>query len=69
MTYDSYAVDGSEWPFTKNIIDLVRCSVVFENSNDLLNGIETFANLVSNNKTRCIHKILRIKNGFYGKNT
>ena len=60
----SYAVDGSEWPFTKNIIDLVRCSVVFDNSKDLLNGIRTFNRLVTANETGCIIEILRIKNGF-----
>ena len=53
-----------EWPYTQYIIDLVRCSVVFDNSRDLVTGINSFINMVKNKKTFSICKILRIKNGF-----
>ena len=43
---------------------MVRCSVVFENSEKLIDGIKTFRNLVSKKKCGCIAEILRIKNGF-----
>ena len=61
--YNSYAVDGSEWPFTKNIIDLVRCSIVFKNSKELLDGMQRFSKLIPY-ESGCISRISRVKNGF-----
>ena len=56
--------DGYEWPTTRNIIDLIRTSVVFENSKDLLDGVAIFSKCVENKKAGCIKAILRCKNGF-----
>ena len=53
-----------EWPTTKSIIDLVRCSVVFKTSKDLVNAIKIFKKMVSNNKCKSIREIKRVKNGF-----
>ena len=53
-----------QWPHTSSIIDLVRCSAVFNTLNDLINGINAFILIVKNNKSGCIKKIVRIKNGF-----
>ena len=59
-----------EWPYTKNIIDLVRCSVVFKNSKELWNGINGFLKQYNStffytiNSPFVIKQILRIKNGF-----
>ena len=53
-----------EWPFTKSIVDLVRCSVVFKNSKDLMHGVNTFIDLVDSGKAGTISEIVRIKNGF-----
>ena len=52
------------WPHTCNVIDLVRCSVVFNDSKDLIYGINKFFDIVSKNKGGCIKKILRVKNGY-----
>ena len=65
-----------EWPFSSNLLDLVRCSVVFNNVNDLINAIEIFDKMVNENQNDknkrqsatlqlyCVQKILRIKNSF-----
>ena len=54
-----------EWPYTRNIIDLVRCSVVFDNIKDLLAGIDQFKRIIdANENDTCIKLIYRIKNGF-----
>ena len=56
--------NGRQWPYTSNIIDLVRCSIVFNNSKDMLIGINKFVNLVKDNQVQYIKHILRCKNGF-----
>ena len=56
---------GSEsYPTGACISDLMRCSITFENTKNLLEWLEKFLNLVDNGKIECLTKILRIKNGF-----
>ena len=38
----------SQYPHTANVIDLVRCSVIFENSKDMLNAYNKFVNIINN---------------------
>ena len=53
-----------KWPYTQNIIDIIRCSVCFDNIKDLIDGVEKFHNVTFNRNNCCISKILRVKNGF-----
>lgn len=47
-------------------VDLVRCSITFDNWDDMKDAIYKFDKRVSTySKKICIKKILRIKNGFY----
>ena len=55
------------WPYNSNILDILRCSVVFSTPKDLMDGLNKFILLVkynSSKKFRCIKHILRIKNMF-----
>ena len=62
-------------PHTKHIWDFVRCSVVFETVEDMINGCEKFFKEYGRKKSwheinekekdvSCIESIIRIKNGF-----
>ena len=65
-----------QWPHTAHILDYLRCSVVFDNIQDFLNGFNHFYNEFNSNTTnlrekmyhqkRCIKCIVRIKNDFDG---
>ena len=60
--------NNKEWPRTSNIIDVVRCSVSFNDINAFLNGFNRFYNefdyrRIANQKG-CIKAIVRIKNDF-----
>ena len=52
------------YPTSSCILDLLRCSITFNNIISLLNGIKRFKNLINNNEVEGLIKILRIKNGF-----
>lgn len=63
-------------PHTSSIVDLVRCSVVFDTVENLISGLNEFMNFIddgativdknNNNQEReiCIKQIVRVKNGF-----
>ena len=67
-----------KWPHTQHIKDLLRCSVVFDNIDDLLNGCKKFEKIINVTtanalkesyrdkklSNKCIQEIIRIKNGF-----
>ena len=57
---------NESWPHTRNIKDLLRCSVVFDNVHDLVEGCKKFAEMRGKNVdfSGCLGKIIRIKNGF-----
>ena len=69
-TYDRCLVKSNTdyslepYPTSACILDLMRCSVTFDNVQLLLNGLEMFINAVNDGKVECLTKILRIKNGF-----
>ena len=66
--YLEYSNDR-EWPYTSSIVDLVRCSVVFDTVDDLLNAVNTFEETIinENENNNVIKKVVRRKNGFYRK--
>ena len=51
------------FPSVACVCDFVRCSVTFETSKELYNGLNSFINKVNLGETGCITKICRIKNG------
>ena len=57
-----------EWPHSAHILDYVRCSVVFDNINDFLNGFNKFYSKHDyreiDKRQGCIKGIVRIKNDF-----
>ena len=65
---------NKKWPYTSNIIDVVRGSVVFDDINHLLDGFNRFHNEFRSNvlnldskiknQKGCIKCIVRIKNSF-----
>ena len=67
--------DDKNWPYQQYILDFLRCSVLFDNVKDLLNGLNKFKNIIdlptidgsgakTNSKKGCILSIVRIKNMF-----
>ena len=56
------------WPHSSHILDLLRCSVVFDTIDDLICGCKKFENIINsnrkNNNEYCISSIIRMKNGF-----
>ena len=69
-TYDRCLIKSNtdyskkSYPTSACIVDLLRCSITFENSESLLNGLNKIINEINNGKIEGIKKILRIKNGF-----
>ena len=73
-----YKNEKYKWPHTQHIKDLLRCSVVFDNIDDLLNGCKKFEKIINVTtanalkesyrdkklSNKCIQEIIRIKNGF-----
>ena len=65
-----------KWPYTQNIIDIIRCSVCFDTIEDLIDGINKFKLIIDqfgktdeygyyvSAESCCITQILRVKNGF-----
>ena len=53
-----------KFPQSSCIIDYLRCSVTFNNVNELFNGLIKFIDFVKNGKCGCVIQIVRIKNGF-----
>ena len=69
-----------KWPHSRHIKDIIRCSVVFDNIDNLLNGCRKFEEIIKLRRenemkkdsekdkelsnTTCIKEIIRIKNGF-----
>ena len=53
-----------DFPCASNIIDFLRCSIVFDDSLSMLNGLNKFINDVNNGKIPGIISVLRVKNGF-----
>ena len=54
-----------KWPYTQNIIDIIRCSVCFDTIEELIDGINKFKLIIEKKQVKCfIKKILRVKNGF-----
>ena len=56
--------NSEEYPSVACIVDCLRCSITYNNTANLLSGLNTFINNVKNDKIDNITKILRIKNGF-----
>ena len=57
----------ARFPATARIVDLLRCSITFDNCSEMKDAINKFVDRYKNgseNNTTCIRKILRIKNGF-----
>ena len=54
------------YPCGSLLLDIIRCSVTYNNIEGLLNGLNKFILDVNNGKIKCISRILRIKNGFSG---
>ena len=52
------------YPNTACILDFLRCSITYNNTQSLLNGLNKFVNSISNNEISCLLEIKRIKNGF-----
>ena len=52
------------FPTTSSIVDFLRCSVTFNNSNDMLSVIKYFIDKIEANEAGCVIGIARIKNGF-----
>ena len=55
-----------EWPHTRHVLDLLRCSVVFDTIDDLVKGVKKF---IAENEKNPFHQnvaspIVRLKNGF-----
>ena len=55
---------NAKYPRTASIVDLVRCSITFDNATEMLRFFRKFRQRIDDKQTRCIKKILRIKNGF-----
>ena len=54
-----------DFPNTGSLLDLIRCSVVFENVKDLIQACVKFGHIVDREKKGgIIARVLRIKNGF-----
>ena len=56
-----------QWPHTKHIKDLLRCSVVFDSVTDLYEAVNAFKKRIEGipkDSRQCITRIVRIKNGF-----
>ena len=53
-----------EFPSVASILDLIRCSITFENVNSMFKAIECFQHKVLLKKAGCVKDILRLKNGF-----
>ena len=53
-----------EYPYTVNVIDLIRCSVTVETPKQLHDFIDAFYQTIGSKKGGCIKSLLRIKNGF-----
>ena len=63
-----------KWPYSSNIIDIIRCSITFHDINHFLNAFNRFYNdfksdmanssEVLSKREGCIKGIVRIKNGF-----
>eukprot|EP01083_Nonionella_stella_P065876 172982_1 len=51
------------WPQSSCLLDIVRCTVTFEDVETMISGIQLFEKSIKNN-TLCVREILRIKNGF-----
>ena len=69
-TYDRCLIKSNtdyntqEYPSVACIVDFLRCSITYNNTLSLLNGLNTFINNINDGKISSIIKILRIKNGF-----
>jgi hypothetical protein len=56
-----------EFPQSSKLLDIIRCSISFENLNNLFSTLDYFSNYINKNgsNSSCIFKgIVRIKNGF-----
>ena len=51
-------------PTCASILDLMRCSITFNNIKSFINGLEKFVSMINNGEIECLTKIIRIKNGF-----
>ena len=56
----------ARWPRVARLADLIRCSITFDNSDELLAAVKHFQTEINDKSkdTGCILDILRIKNGF-----
>ena len=46
------------------ILDFVRCSITFDTSEEMFDGINKFMQFVSQKQAKCVIKVLRLKNSF-----
>ena len=55
---------NESFPNGASILDLMRCSITFNDSSSLLNGLNQFVNEIQNKQSQSLQQIVRIKNGF-----
>ena len=53
-----------DWPRTAHVVDVVRCSLTFDNAKDMMESIDKFEKLIKQDKGGCIRSIIRRKNSF-----
>ena len=69
-TFDRCLVKSStdysneSFPTGASILDLMRCSITFNDSISLLNGLNKFVSEILNKQSQCLIKLVRVKNGF-----
>eukprot|EP01084_Bolivina_argentea_P194705 334116_1 len=57
---------NEKFPVSAHVLDINRCSLIFDDLNSMLRGLKLFAQSVQNYKQNkiCITQILRVKNGW-----
>ena len=62
-TESDYAINS--FPTSAHVLDFIRCSLVYDDCDGLINGIDAFCKIIAKGeKNNCVKKILRIKNMF-----
>eukprot|EP01083_Nonionella_stella_P161336 528300_1 len=54
----------AQFPSSAHVLDVVRCTLIFEDVNGLLEELNGFVDKVRDNKCGVIREIVRVKNGF-----
>eukprot|EP01084_Bolivina_argentea_P318162 551712_1 len=58
-----------KFPTSSHLLDVLRCTLIFENVYNLLKTLKEFEYKVNNNKCGIIKEIIRVKNGFKNWNS